>query len=324
MIQGFDVKDQALGTGDNNVYSFDFKIYDPTHLLIWVTDGSGAIQQKIRGDDVTFLQSLTFDPDDGGGSVTLVSNLPDTWQLLFILAPDTPDQPTSFPNKGSFSFDVLEGALDFLSSQIQRVAYLAQRAMVLHDLDDIDSFDPTLPPGMANAVGGILSVKEDGSGFEIVLTAGTIALAQANATLAQASQAAAASSASAAAASAVAAAASAAGAQSGLIPYGTPGAPENIIGANGIIFHPANQEEAHWVQGNAGLPVTVTANPQITAGTSQGQRIYIYGANDTGTLKLTNGNGLSLNGDCTLGQEDCLGLMWNGTQWSEMFRRSAT
>jgi hypothetical protein len=324
MISGFDVKDQALGTGDTLAYTFDFKIYDPTDLLIWVQDGSGNVVEQVRGDDTTYLAGLAFDSLNGGGTVTLAAFLPDTYVITFMLAPDAPDQPSDFPDKGSFSLSALEGALDFLASCIQRVSWLATRAAVMHDLDDLSSFDPTLPLGIGNNPGGVVSVKADGSGFEIIITTATIAAAQGYASTAQAAQNAAASSATAAAASATAAAASAAASQSGVTPFGTPAAPENVLAANGVTFTPANQEEVHWIQGNAGN-VVVTANPQInTAGVAKGQRIYLYGANDAQTVKFTNGNGLSLNGDCILGQEDCLGLLFNGTQWSELFRRSAT
>lgn len=322
MIEGFDVKDQALGTGDNNVYTFDFKIYDPTDLLIYVQDGSGNIVEKIRGDDTSYLQGLVFDTDEGGGTLTLAADLPDTFVLTMLLAPDLPDQPTAFPDKTSFTLNILEGALDFLASAIQRAAYLAQRAVVLHDLDDITAFDPTLPLGIGNEPGGIISVKSDGSGFEVVVTTGMIASAQAYATMAAASATAAASSATSAAASAVAAAAAAAAAQSGVFPYGLPAAPLNIVAANGIVPH-GNLEEAQWIQGS-GASITISANPQISPGSAVGQRLYLFGANDAQTVKITNGNGVSLNGDCTLGQEDCLALMWNGTNWSEMSRRSAT
>lgn len=321
MIEGFNVKDQALGTGDNSVYTFDFKIYDPSDILIWVQDAAGNIVEKIRGDDTTFLSSLTFDTINGGGTLTLAANLPDDYSMTMLLAPDAPDQPTGFPNKKSFSFDVLEGAIDFLASSIQRIAYLAQRASVLHDLDDIDSFDPTLPLKIGSNPGGIVSVKEDGSGFEIVITIGEIVAAQGYAADALASQNAAEASQIAAAASAVLAQEAAESAESGIFPYGKPSSPLNID-ASGITFND-HQEEAQFVQGNGGN-VLITQNPQISPGSAIGQRLYLSGCNDGRTLKLTNGNGLSLNGDCTLGQDDLLALMWADTYWTEIYRRSAT
>jgi hypothetical protein len=73
-------------------------------------------------------------------------------------------------------------------------------------LDDITTFDPTLPPKIVLNPGGIFSVKSDGTGFEFVVTTGMIAAAAANAAAAAASAAAALVSQNAAAASAGAAA----------------------------------------------------------------------------------------------------------------------
>ena len=282
MIEGFDVKDQALGTGDTLSYTFDFKIYDPTDLLIWVQDGGGNIVEKVRGDDTSYLASVTFDPLNGGGTVTLAAFLPDTYTMTMMLAPDAPDQPTSFPNKWSFSFEVLEGALDFLASQIQRVAYLAQRAMVLHDLDDVTAFDPTLPLGIGSKPGGIVSVKSDGSGFECVVGTANIAAAQ-----------------------------------SGMYVYGSATSPLNILAAGGITPHGFPQE-TQFVQGNGGA-VILSGSPQIAPGTAVGQMLYLIGANNTQTVQMASGAGTVLGGTRTLAQNSILGLFWTGVNWVEMF-----
>lgn len=322
MIEAFDVKDQALGTGDNAAYTFDFKIYDPTHLLIYVQDGSGNIVQQIRGDDTTYLSGIVFDSVNGGGTVTLVNNLDDTFVMTFMLAPDFPDQPTAFPNKTSFSLDMIEGALDYLASQIQRIAWIAQRSMRMHDLDDIDNFDPTLPISIANYPGGVVSIKEDGSGFEITTTVNEIAAAQGNAAAALVSAGNSAASAVSAAASALAAAASAALAATGFFTVGTRALPGTVVAATGFV--PSGKpRELQFLQ-SAGGTVLVTANPQIPHGTVIGQEFVIVGGSDANVIHITNGNGLDLNGDMFIGNGDTLGLCWDGTNWSEMYRRSAT
>lgn len=168
MIEGFDVKEQALGQGDSNVFTFDFKIFSLTDLLIYIQNTSGTIVQKIRGDDTSFISGVTFDSAAGGGTVTLIDNLTDEYTITMMLANDLPAQPSSFPNKGAFTLDALEAALDYLAAALQRVAWVSQRSMRMHDLDDIDSFDPTLPQNIANYPGGIIAVKLDGSGFEIL------------------------------------------------------------------------------------------------------------------------------------------------------------
>lgn len=196
-IQGFDYKEQVLGTGDATQYTFDFLIQDPTHLLIWVQDSAGKIVGSYRGDDITFLAGLIFDAKNGGGTVTLVSNLADAYVMTMFLANDAPDQPSSFPNKFSFTLEAIEAALDYIASWGQRIAYLAQRSVKMHDVDDIDLFDPTLPVNPAGNPGGVLSVKTDGTGFEFAVTTQNI-IAVTNSTAAASAAAAAASAATAA------------------------------------------------------------------------------------------------------------------------------
>ena len=167
-IEGFDIKDQWLGTGDKLAYTFDFKISSLTDLLIYVQDGGGNVVEEIRGDDTTYLSGVVFDPIKGGGTITLLVDLPDTYVMTVFLANDLPQQPTSFPNKLSFSLGALEGGLDYLGGAIQRLAWLAQRSIAMHDLDDIDNFDPTLPIGIANYAGSVLGVNAAGTAFQMI------------------------------------------------------------------------------------------------------------------------------------------------------------
>lgn len=168
MVQGFNIKEQALGDGINNTFTFDFKIFKATSLLIYIQDAAGNILQKFRGDNTDYLSSAVFDSIKGGGSITLVTTPLEDYVITMFSASDAPDQPTSFGNKTSFSLPAIEGALDFLASCIQRVSFLAKRSMRMHDLDDTDNFDPTLPPNIANYPGGIIAVKLDRSGFEVL------------------------------------------------------------------------------------------------------------------------------------------------------------
>jgi hypothetical protein len=99
---------------------------------------------------------------------------------------------------------------------------------------------------------------------------------------------------------------------------GSRASPQNITAAGGITS--ANYpEQIQFVQGNGGA-ITVTANPQVSAGTTVGQKLYIKGRSDTNTLTLANGNGLKLNGDWTGGDDDELVLWWDGTYWQERTR----
>jgi hypothetical protein len=164
-IQGFDYKDQFLGTGDTSVYTFDFKIYDPSHLHIYVQDSLGNIINDTDGNDPTLIAGVTFDSINGGGTITLANNLGNQFTMTILLANDYPDQPTDFPDKNSFTLDVIDGALDFITSWGQRAAYLAQRALRLHDLDDVDGFDMRLPFNAAANADCFLQINDAGNGF---------------------------------------------------------------------------------------------------------------------------------------------------------------
>lgn len=327
-IQGFNYKEMVLGTGDTLAYGFDFKIYDPTHLNVIVQDSSGTVVREFRGDDATQVSSLVFDTDDGGGTLTLVSDLESNYVLTMFLAPDAPDQPTDFPYKTSFTLPVIAAALDYLGSMIQRVAFLAQRAIRIHDVDDVygggdvDAFDPRLPAGIRSNPGATVVINDTGDGFDYGATLGEIANAQTYANDAITAKNAAAASAVAAAASAAAAAASAAAASAGMTLYGTYAGPLNITAAGGITNNIPG-EQGQFIHGSPGA-VVISANPQIQAGTVIGQRITLIGVDDANTVKLTNGNGLRMNGDITLGDGDLIRFFYDGTSWQEEYRNAKT
>jgi hypothetical protein len=102
-------------------------------------------------------------------------------------------------------------------------------------------------------------------------------------------------------------------------PNGTRAAPNSIIAASGISVQ-SFQRQIQFIQGSGGA-VTVTANPQIQAGSRVGQELNLIGRSDTNTVKLQDGTGLSLNGPITMGADYSLRLMWDGTNWVEVSRR---
>lgn len=321
-IPEFNVKEQWLGTGLVTDYTFDFTIHDPTDILIIIQDGFGNEVVRFRGDDDNNLSSLVFDPKNGGGTISLAVALVDQYVLTALLAPDTPTQQSQFRGKFGFKMENFELALDILVCQIQRLAYLIGRSMKLSDLDDITIFNMTLPPKASQNPGATIAIAADGSGLVFGATLGEIASAEGFATEAAQSAVEAANSATSAAASALQAEEAAAAAQSGIFPYGAPLLPVAISTAGEVANH-ANQEEMTFVVGDGGpvvLGPSLTA-PQLAPGAAIGCRAYIVGTSDASTVKFTSDAGMSLNGDCILGVDDMLGLVWTGTYWSEMFRR---
>jgi hypothetical protein len=100
---------------------------------------------------------------------------------------------------------------------------------------------------------------------------------------------------------------------------GTRASPSAIVAGTGVVFAGKQQDNVWFVQGSGGA-VTVTVNPRIAAGAYVGQRLTLIGRSDTNTVTLANGNGLSLNGDATLGADSSLTLEWDGTNWREVCR----
>jgi hypothetical protein len=102
---------------------------------------------------------------------------------------------------------------------------------------------------------------------------------------------------------------------------GSRASPNSITAAGGITFSGTDAFNMQYIQGNtANTDVNVTAVPQITAATLQGQRLILIGRSDTQRVVLDDGDGLSLIGSCTIGEDNVLELFWDGTNWVEIGR----
>lgn len=105
-----------------------------------------------------------------------------------------------------------------------------------------------------------------------------------------------------------------------LVVSGTRSSP-NLITAAGGVTSPNETRNLMRVSGSGG-PVTVTANPQISVGTTDGLELILEGCDATNTLTLSNGNGLEQNGPVTLGLGDKIAYIWDAgaSVWSETWR----
>lgn len=155
-----------VGTGDLNAYTFDFKITHKSHLLVIAVDDQGEEYERVRGDDLVFLSDVTFDPIDGGGTVTLQVDLPPLHNLIVLLANDEPTQDYEFRNKTSFTLRRFEDALDAVAGVIQRLTYRAKQSFRLHDLDNEETFSTQLPPGITEQKSRVFQVNATGDGLE--------------------------------------------------------------------------------------------------------------------------------------------------------------
>lgn len=100
---------------------------------------------------------------------------------------------------------------------------------------------------------------------------------------------------------------------------GTRAAPSAIVAGTGVAFS-GSQGRALWFIEGSGGAVDISANPQVVAGSTVGQELRLIGRNDTNTVQFDDGNGLSLNGTCILGEDNVLDLVWDGTNWVETNR----
>ncbi len=74
----------------------------------------------------------------------------------------------------------------------------------------------------------------------------------------------------------------------------------------------------------SGGAITLASNPSIVAGVD-GQVIVIMGTNDTTTLTLTNGNGMTLVDNITLGNKASITMVYSTTYgWCEVCRGTDT
>jgi hypothetical protein len=101
---------------------------------------------------------------------------------------------------------------------------------------------------------------------------------------------------------------------------GTRAAPQLITAAGGLSFSGTQTFTKKYIAGNGG-PVVVTANPQIAAGTVDGQQLVLQSRDATDTVQLSDGTGLSLNGAWIGGLDSSITLTWDTVNWVEMSRQ---
>jgi hypothetical protein len=80
-------------------------------------------------------------------------------------------------------------------------------------------------------------------------------------------------------------------------------------------------DQTWWVIPNASGPQTVTANPQIAAGTTVGQRLTLKGGSSGNYLIIDTGPGVSQDGVVNITDQQSITYEWDGTNWSENARR---
>lgn len=160
----FDVREEYIGTGTLDTYSFDFKIERAEDLLLKHYDDEGELVDEVRGDELgPFLTSITFDEVRGAGEVVLTDDLPSGHTLLILLAMDEPIQSFHFKTNFDLSLPRIEQAFDWVMGPIQRIVYRLKYMWTLPDNYDVTGFNMVIPAPVA---GKVLSVNEAGDALE--------------------------------------------------------------------------------------------------------------------------------------------------------------
>lgn len=97
--------------------------------------------------------------------------------------------------------------------------------------------------------------------------------------------------------------------------------PADITAVGGISFAGNAIDNLMFVQGSGG-PVTITANPKISAGSFVGQKLQLIFVSNTNTLTIADGNGVNQNGAIVGNANSAISYVWDGSSWFEMSRRS--
>jgi hypothetical protein len=107
-----------------------------------------------------------------------------------------------------------------------------------------------------------------------------------------------------------------------LVATGTFAAPSAIVAGTGVAYVEGQNARQIWFVEGSGGAVDISANPQIAAATTLGRELILYGCSDTNTVLLEDATGLVLNGPMTLYAHSMISFLWNGSNWSEMWRKA--
>lgn len=112
-----DGKTLNVMTGGETSATFDFPIYDATHLAVYKTDTSGNITVLVKDTDYTVPAGSVN--QQAGGTITLtVAAVATEVYTIYLDAPE--ERTTDFTQAGDFFADTLNRELDLLTQQMQQ------------------------------------------------------------------------------------------------------------------------------------------------------------------------------------------------------------
>jgi hypothetical protein len=104
---------------------------------------------------------------------------------------------------------------------------------------------------------------------------------------------------------------------------GSRASPSTITAAGGLVYNTAGSARQMWfITGDTTTGTDITANPQISLGSTVGQELIIVGRDSDRPVIFEDGNGLSLNGPWTAYANSVLYLVWDTSVWLEVNRKA--
>jgi hypothetical protein len=182
-----------LGNGSTATYSFNFKIFDQTHLTLKILNTDSAESPLTLSTDYT----VTGAGETNGGSITLTNSGQDwidgsgflkTGYKLIIKRTVPKKQTADIRNQGDFHASTHENIFDKQVMMIQELEDDISRSVKTPDTIDSATFDPTIPSTVVDNPSTALGVNAAGDGIAIGPTFNEIANAQGYATSAEASK----------------------------------------------------------------------------------------------------------------------------------------
>lgn len=127
-----------VGTGSTGPYSFSFKVFQASDLLVVKVNNSTSVETTLTLT-TDFTASINPDQDSNpGGSITLVAPLVSGYSM--IISSDVPNlQQTDLTNQGGFYPDVITDALDRATIQIQQLQEGVDRSAKLPITSTVDA-----------------------------------------------------------------------------------------------------------------------------------------------------------------------------------------
>lgn len=119
------------GSASVTVFTFPFKVFATSELVVKLqNDLTGVQTLQVLGTDYTAVLSAAPNSNPGG-SITFILTAPAVGETVIITSDIALEQPTNLSNQGGFYPDVINNSLDRATIQIQQVANLSTRALVI-------------------------------------------------------------------------------------------------------------------------------------------------------------------------------------------------